>query len=137
MIETDLAFKALGDPLRLRILAFLQRPDADCCSHAAAVCACDLESLLGLSQPTISHHMKLLVRAGLVRAEKRGRWVHYSLNQETFRALAAVLLGYGGDSRPDGNAWCGADALLGAGKQTGELIADVVRPIPKTAGVRR
>lgn len=96
MIETDLAFKALGDPLRLRILAFLKRPDADCCSKEAAVCACDLEGVLGLSQPTISHHMKLLVQAGLVHAEKRGRWVHYSLNHASFRALAAALLDLGG-----------------------------------------
>lgn len=137
MIETDLAFKALGDPLRLRILAFLHRPDADCCSNAAAVCACDLEGVLGLSQPTISHHMKLLVQAGLVRAEKRGRWVHYSLDHESFRALAAVLLGFGGDPVPDGNAWCAVGAPLGAAKRSSKAVAPAAASNVKTAGARR
>jgi ArsR family transcriptional regulator len=137
MIETDLAFKALGDPLRLRILAFLHRPDADCCSNEAAVCACDFEGVLGLSQPTISHHMKLLVQAGLVHAEKRGRWVHYSLNHANFRALAAVLLDYGGDPVPDGQPWCAVDAPLGAGKQASKIAARPAASTPKTTGARR
>jgi ArsR family transcriptional regulator len=79
---SDLAdrLKALADPARLAIIEFLRAPRADCCSRGDGVCACDLEGVLELSQPTVSHHMKVLVTAGLVRAEKRGRWVYYELD---------------------------------------------------------
>jgi ArsR family transcriptional regulator len=96
-MPTDLIFKALSDPLRLRILEFLRRPDAECCSTEDRVCACDIEGLLGLSQPTISHHMKLLVQAGLVVAEKSGRWVYYRVDRNAFAAAAAFLAGFTGD----------------------------------------
>ncbi|HZH25566.1 MAG TPA: metalloregulator ArsR/SmtB family transcription factor [Azospirillaceae bacterium] len=91
MDAIDTLFKALADPARIRILEFLSRPDAACCSTRDRVCACDLEALLGLSQPTVSHHMKLLVGAGLVQAEKDGRWVHYRLNRPRFHELARWL----------------------------------------------
>ncbi len=70
----DLAglFKALSDPTRLRIVSMLA-------ADGAELCACDIESAFELSQPTISHHLKLLRTAGLVSAEKRGLWVYYSL----------------------------------------------------------
>ena len=90
-------FKALGDPLRLRILEFLRRPDAACCSAEDKVCACDLEGLLGLSQSTVSHHMKLLVQAGLVVAEKSGRWVYYRVDRETFARASEYLAGFTGE----------------------------------------
>lgn len=83
--------KALADPVRLRALAFLLEPDPACCRTDLAVCACDLESHLGLAQPTVSHHMKLLVEAGFVRAERRGRWVHYELEPAAFAAARAAL----------------------------------------------
>lgn len=83
--------KALADPVRLRALAFLLEPDPACCRRDETVCACDLESHLGLSQPTVSHHMKQLVAAGLVRAERRGRWVHYELEPAAFAELRAAL----------------------------------------------
>lgn len=55
------------------------------------MCACDFETVLGLSQPAVSHHMKLLVQAGFVRADKRGRWVYYSLNPEAFESVRESL----------------------------------------------
>ena len=101
MDRVDILFKALGDPLRLRILEFLRRPDTECCSLEDKVCACDLEGLLGLSQPTVSHHMKLLVQAGLVVAEKSGRWVYYRINRRTFARASEYLAGFTGeDTRP-------------------------------------
>ncbi|MDA8048810.1 MAG: metalloregulator ArsR/SmtB family transcription factor [Rhodospirillales bacterium] len=83
--------KALADPVRLRIVEMLARPDAACCSIADRVCACDLERLLGLTQPTISHHMKRLSNAGLVEARKAGKYVFYRLNRTRFHTLAAWL----------------------------------------------
>ncbi|HEX5326542.1 MAG TPA: metalloregulator ArsR/SmtB family transcription factor [Acetobacteraceae bacterium] len=97
MDRIDCIFKALGDPARLRILAALARPDAACCSNEDQVCACDLEPLLGLAQPTVSHHMKLLTDAGLVQARKSGRWVYYRLDRDRFHALAAWLTDLAGD----------------------------------------
>ena len=96
MNRNDVVFRALGDPARLRILEFLKRPEAECCSAVDKVCACDFEGILGLSQPTISHHMKLLVQAGLVTAEKSGRWVYYGINRPAFAAASAFLAGFVG-----------------------------------------
>jgi ArsR family transcriptional regulator, arsenate/arsenite/antimonite-responsive transcriptional repressor len=86
--------KALADPTRLQILAFLQEPIQSCCTRDEGVCACDLETFLGLTQPTVSHHMKQLVEAGLVTSEKGGRWVYYDLNPDAFQALIEVLQPY-------------------------------------------
>lgn len=85
------SFKALADPARIAILDFLRAPRADCCSRGDGVCACDLEGVLGLAQPTVSHHMRLLVEAGFVRAQKRGRWVYYELEHTAFESLAREL----------------------------------------------
>lgn len=84
--------KVLADPSRLAVLEFLRHPVQSCCSRADGVCGCDLETFLGLSQPTVSHHMKQLVAVGFVVAEKRGRWVYYDLNPAAFEAVAAALL---------------------------------------------
>lgn len=69
----DLAkvFKALGDPARVKLLSLITA------SAEGELCACDLTEPVGLSQPTVSHHMKLLVEAGLVSREQRGRWAYY------------------------------------------------------------
>lgn len=88
------ALKALADPVRLQIVAFLHRPKARSCTFAGRVCACDLEELLGLSQPAVSHHMRLLVAAGLVQAEKSGRWMYYSLDHGAFDTLIEALRPY-------------------------------------------
>ena len=77
-------FKALADPARVRILNVLA-------TQTDAVCGCDLEDPLGLSQPTVSFHLKKLHDAGVLDREKRGVWVYYSLNPEAARRLSGVL----------------------------------------------
>lgn len=84
-------FKALGDPHRLKALHFLATATPDCCQGPGGVCACDLVTHLGLAQPTVSHHMRLLTQAGLVTATKRGRWVHYALSAEGFQRVQTLL----------------------------------------------
>lgn len=75
-----------------------RRPDAECYSVQDKVCACDLEGLLGLTQPAISHHMKLLVQAGLVVAENSGRWVYYRVGRDAFAEAVAYLSDYTGEA---------------------------------------
>ena len=86
-------FKALGDENRLRILSMLQQ--TGCCSVAGSkdqgLCACDIESQLDLSQPTISHHMKILREAGLVTAEKVGSWMWYRRNEDLLQQLGSAI----------------------------------------------
>src|SRR5690606_5542705 len=83
--------RLIADATRLRIVRFLAAPIQSCCVREDGVCACDLESHLGLSQPTVSHHMRLLEGVGLVRADRRGRWVYYELETDALRALATGL----------------------------------------------
>jgi len=85
-------FKALADPARLKILHHLAfQSDEECCGSDRGVCACDFETLTGLSQPTVSHHMKALVNANLVIGEKRGKWMHYRINSNGFDYVKEVL----------------------------------------------
>jgi ArsR family transcriptional regulator len=100
MNDASSAFKALGDSARIRILEFLWRPDAACCSLEDKVCACDVEAMLGLSQPAVSHHMKVLVQAGLVTSGKDGRWVYYRVNRPRFREVAQWLGQFGRNAAP-------------------------------------
>ena len=79
------SFAALSDPIRLRLLSFIASANAD------EVCACDLLEPSGRSQPTVSHHMKILVDAGLVARDKRGLWVWYRLVPSRLDALRSVL----------------------------------------------
>ncbi|MFE6159509.1 ArsR/SmtB family transcription factor [Streptomyces sp. NPDC056486] len=84
-VELAKVFKALGDPVRLRLLSMIA-------SRAGGeICVCDLTPAFDLSQPTISHHLKLLKQAGLIDSERRGTWVYYRLLPETTDKLAAVL----------------------------------------------
>ena len=77
--------KAIADPSRLRLLSLIG-------SHSGGeACACDLTEPLGLSQPTVSHHLKTLVDAGLLTREKRGVWAHYSLVPGALDDIARVL----------------------------------------------
>ncbi|MEO9249083.1 metalloregulator ArsR/SmtB family transcription factor [Citricoccus nitrophenolicus] len=78
-------FKALADPMRLRLLSHVAAQGCD------AVCACDLTEELGISQSTVSHHMKKLVDAGLLIREQRGKWAHYTVVPEAFAALRGLL----------------------------------------------
>lgn len=83
----DLArmFKALGDPVRLRLLSIVASSDG------GEACVCDLTPAFDLTQPTISHHLKVLREAGLLTCERRGTWVHYSVVPPALAQLAAVL----------------------------------------------
>jgi ArsR family transcriptional regulator len=98
-VKTDadlvLAFKALGDPTRLKILDLLRSRGKSCCELIArderGLCACDIETSVGLSQAAVSHHMGLLRRSGLVDAEKRGRWIFYRRNEAALAVLAEAV----------------------------------------------
>lgn len=79
------AFAALGDPVRLRLLSLLMTADG------GQVCACDLVEPVGKSQPTVSHHLKVLRDAGLVSATRRGTYIWYAVVPEQVAALRAVL----------------------------------------------
>lgn len=81
----DLArgFAALADPVRLRLLSML--------GATPEICACDFVEPLDRSQPTISHHLKVLSDAGLIQGEKRGRWIWYSLDRARLAQLSAAV----------------------------------------------
>lgn len=78
-------FKALGDPTRVRLLSLIAAADS------GEACICDLTDPVGLSQPTVSHHMKLLVDAGLITREQRGKWAYYAVVRESLDALGNAL----------------------------------------------
>src|SRR5215469_6087641 len=83
----DLArlLKALADPTRLRLVSMVAAHDG------GEACVCDLTEPLGLTQPTISHHLKILVEAGIFTRDKRGVWAYYALVPSALDALSAVL----------------------------------------------
>jgi len=83
----DLAsiFRALGDPARLRLLSFLAA------QPGGEACVCHLTAPIGLSQPTVSHHLKILNEAGLLDRERRGMWVYYRLVPERLEAVRGAL----------------------------------------------
>jgi ArsR family transcriptional regulator len=76
-------FKALGEPARIRLLNVLLSADGP-------VCVCDLTPATGLSQPTVSHHLKKLIEAGLISREERGTWAYYSVDEQAMARLADV-----------------------------------------------
>jgi ArsR family transcriptional regulator, arsenate/arsenite/antimonite-responsive transcriptional repressor len=78
-------FKALGDPTRVRLLSLIAA------TEGGEACICDLTAPVGLAQPTVSHHMKLLVDAGLVTREQRGKWAFYAVVGDALEALSAAL----------------------------------------------
>src|SRR6185295_19346423 len=83
--ELATAFKAIADPGRLRLLSFIAaQPDAE-------ACVCNLIEPLGLSQPTVSHHLKVLTDAGLLARERRGTWMFYRLVLDRVEALRQAL----------------------------------------------
>jgi len=84
-------FKALGDPHRLKALHFIATADTACCSTGTGVCTCDVQDVLGLTQPTTSHHMKILTDAGLVTAERRGRYTYYALSAKGLLIARGML----------------------------------------------
>jgi len=83
----DLArmLKALADPTRLRLVSMVAAHEG------GEACVCDLTEPLGLTQPTVSHHLKILVDAGIFTRDKRGVWAYYALVPATLEALSSVL----------------------------------------------
>jgi ArsR family transcriptional regulator, arsenate/arsenite/antimonite-responsive transcriptional repressor len=78
-------FKALGDPTRVRLVSLIAAsPDGE-------ACVCDLTAPVGLAQPTVSHHMKLLTDAGLITRTQRGKWAYYRIVPEALAAAARAL----------------------------------------------
>ncbi len=78
-------FKALGDPVRLRLVSLIGA------HQGGEVCVCDLTTAFDLSQPTISHHLKVLREAGIITSERRGTWVYYRLVPAALQRMAALL----------------------------------------------
>jgi ArsR family transcriptional regulator, arsenate/arsenite/antimonite-responsive transcriptional repressor len=84
-VDLSRMFKALSDPVRLRLLSLIA-------SHLGGeVCVCDLIGPFDVTQPTISHHLKVLREAGLVASERRGTWVYYQVVPEALTRLSALL----------------------------------------------
>ncbi len=87
--------RALADPTRLKILELLKKPG--CCSVPAignrqtGMCVCDLTGPLALTQPTVTHHLKVLREAGLVECEKIGAWLYCRVNSKAFKELGTTL----------------------------------------------
>jgi len=111
-------FAALADPARLAIVRQL---GAD-----GSVCACDFSACAGLSQPTVSHHLRVLREAGLVHGERRGTWIWYRLDPSVADRLAAIARGLGGagSGRP-------ASALGGATRRDRALpVVELGVPAP-------
>jgi len=80
--STARVFKAMGDENRIKILTLL---------HTGERCACRLQEALNISQPTLSHHMRILLDADLVSARKDGKWIHYSLSEDGAQAAQQLL----------------------------------------------
>jgi ArsR family transcriptional regulator len=83
--QRAVVFKALADPNRLRLLSIVKG------GGSGGACVCDLTEPLDLGQPTVSHHLKILVEAGLLHREKRGTWAYYSLVPGALEAASGLL----------------------------------------------
>ncbi len=87
----DRMLHAIADPTRRRILHALKQKGACSLGKDVGLCACDIEERVRLTQPTISHHMTVLTKAGLVEAKKEGQWMWYRRNESAVRQLARNL----------------------------------------------
>ena len=92
------AFKALGDENRIRILRMLRSGEK---------CACKLLEALSITQPTLSHHMKILCDAGIVAGRKEGKWTHYSINRDGTEELRMMLHSLLSPEEPVRDCSCG------------------------------
>ncbi|MFB4350446.1 ArsR/SmtB family transcription factor [Microbacterium sp. CR_7] len=93
--QAALALKAIADPARLRILSMVA-------AHIdREACVCDLTEPLGLQQSTVSHHLRILVDAGLLSREKRGTWAYYSLNPGALDSISGIVGNLGAPARGD------------------------------------
>jgi ArsR family transcriptional regulator, arsenate/arsenite/antimonite-responsive transcriptional repressor len=77
------ALRVIADPARLRLVSIV--------ASSGESCVCDLTDVLGLSQPTVSYHLRVLTDAGVLRREKRGRWAYYSVDPEPLELLRSAL----------------------------------------------
>ena len=100
------SLKALADPVRLSILEFLWSPSAQEFGTQEGICACDVQDFLGVTQPTVSYHMKILIQAGLVTAQKRGKWVYYECITEGLTEVIEYLDRFRRPATVAQNAWC-------------------------------
>jgi ArsR family transcriptional regulator, arsenate/arsenite/antimonite-responsive transcriptional repressor len=82
--RTAAVAKALGDPIRMQLVDVLRK-------HAGKACVCELVPLFDLSQPTVSHHLKVLREAGIVGSERRGLWAYYYVNPDSLEELSTWL----------------------------------------------
>jgi ArsR family transcriptional regulator len=83
-VRMALVAKALGDPVRVQLVDVLRK-------HAGKVCVCELVPLFDLSQPTVSHHLKVLREAGIVGSERQGLWAYYFVTPNSLKELSAWL----------------------------------------------
>ena len=83
--QLAIIFRVLGEPARLQLLSLIAA------QPTGEVCACELVETLGLSQPTVSHHLKVMYEAGLVEKERRGTWIYYRIVPDRLASLRAVL----------------------------------------------
>ena len=83
--ELATTLKALADPIRLRVLSFIAAQEG------AEACVCHVTEPVGLSQPTVSHHLKVLHQAGILEREKRGAWVYYRVVHDRLEAIRSAL----------------------------------------------
>ena len=79
------ALRAIADPTRLRLISMVAAHDG------GEACVCDLTEPVGLSQPTVSHHLKILVEAGILIREQRGKWAYYTLQPDRLQAIADLV----------------------------------------------
>lgn len=82
-----LMFKAISHSVRVRMLDIIHRAESD-------ICVCDVEACFDLTQPTISHHLKILRDAGLIESEQRGLWVYHRIRPDTFATVQHFLAGF-------------------------------------------
>lgn len=80
-------FKAISHPVRVKMLDIIHRADTE-------ICVCDVEACFDLTQPTISHHLKILRDAGLIESEQRGLWVYHRIRPDTFATVQGFLEGF-------------------------------------------
>ena len=92
-ISLDRALHAIADPTRRKILLELKKPASKGKASGDCLCGGDIEERVRLSQPTISHHMAILIRSGLVEVKKQGQWRWYRRNEKAIRSVAKMLRG--------------------------------------------
>ena len=85
-VELARVFKAMGDPVRLRLLSLIA------CHEGGESCVCDLTSAFDMTAPSVSYHLRILREAGLISAERRGTWVYYRVNPDVMSRMSAVLV---------------------------------------------